>query len=228
MSIINENPFSPSIHVSNDFSASLKTNVNSKNQVKNDEFIREVASKHLTAPEIPLSEQELRTESDATILRLRLLFETRYDQPGPWPKAFPTASLDCEGLAHYLMTGKVGKFEEAKAPIINKVNSETKHKPYTCYEIWTPHAPWVREELGFWGPVHFFTHLENGEYLSKNGCGPVRFFDSFEEMLKEEAFPFGFLTEDCTVTRDIEQACIGESIIDNSLTLTSECMLPQS
>lgn len=208
MFVNNEDQLPPSIHTSHD----LKPQVNSANQVKNDKLITEIASKQLTTPEIPFPEQEL-VVNGTTILQLRLLFETRYNQPHPWPKTFPKASLDCEGLAHYLMTGKVGRFKETEAPIISKVNLETKHKPYTCYEIWKPHAPWVREEMGFWSPVHFFMYLEDGEYISTNGCGPVRIFDSFEEMLKKEAFPFGFVTEDYKTTKDAEQAIIGESMI---------------
>ena len=133
--------------------------------------ITEVFNKHFTAQENSQPEQKLATEGGVTIIQLRLLYETRYNQPHPWPKAFRKAELDCEGLAHYLMKGKVGKFEKIERPEISKADLEKGHKPYTCYEIWQPAAPWIREERGFWGPVHFFTHLENGEYISKNWFG---------------------------------------------------------
>jgi len=191
------------------------TKINSLDSLKSEERINEVANKHLTSQENLLPDQELKIENSATIMQLRLLFETRYNQPGPWPKVSSTkhVSFDCEGFAHYLMTGKIGKFEEIEIPNINKVDLKKEHKPYTCYKIWQPRAPWVREEMGFWGGVHYFTHLENGKYISKNGCGPTRFFDSFEEMLMKDAFPFGFISEDYKDANGIEQAMIGESII---------------
>ena len=145
------------------------------------------------------------------------LFETRYYQPHPWPKDSPTASLDCEGFAHYLMKGIVSKFGETEILTISKVGMEKKHLPYSCYKIFQPTALWARKEMGFWGPVHFFTHLENGKYISKNGLGPIRIFDSFEKMLKQDAFPFGFVTEDYHTTNDIEQAMIGEAMIGRIL-----------
>lgn len=156
-------------------------------------------------------------ERIATIMQLRLLFETRYNQPAPWPKAFPRARLDCEGLAHYLMKGEVGKFEKTEVSTISKVGLEKEHRPYTCYKIWQPAAPWVREEMGFWGPVHFFMHLENGEYISKNGLGPIRIFNSFEEMLRKDGFPSGFVTEDYKITNAIDEAVIGESMVGTIL-----------
>lgn len=191
------------------------TKINSLNSLKSEEIINEIANKHLTLQENILSDQELKIENRTTVMQLKLLFETRYNQPGRWPKVSSTEHVyfDCEGLAHYLMTGKIGRFEKIEIPNINKVDLKKEHKPYTCYKIWQPRAPWAREELGFWGGVHYFTHLENGEYISKNGCGPIRFFHSFEEMLKKDAFPFGFITEDYKDANGIEQAMIGESII---------------
>ncbi|MBA2728516.1 MAG: hypothetical protein H0U49_10145 [Parachlamydiaceae bacterium] len=199
---------------SDDLLSPVTTKISSFDQVKSEERVKEVATKHLTSQESSLPEQELKIESSTTI-QLRLLFETRYNQPHPWPKASSTRHVyfDCEGLAHYLMTGKIGRFEKIETPNIHKVDLKKHHKPYTCYKIWQPVAPWAREELGFWGGVHFYTHLENGEYISKNGCGPIRFFDSFEEMLTKDAFPFGFTTEDYKEANGIEQAMIGESMI---------------
>lgn len=198
---------------SQDLLSSTKTS--SPDSVKSEERIKEVANKHLTSQENLLPEEELKIENSATIMQLRLLFETRYNQPGRWPKVSSTKHVyfDCEGLAHYLMTGKIGTFEEIETPSINKVDLKKEHKPYTCYKIWQPNAPWAREEMGFWGGVHYFTHLEKGKYISKNGCGPIRFFDSFEEMLKKDACPLGFITEDYKDANGIEQAMIGESIV---------------
>ena len=158
--------------------------------------------------EISFSEEEL--------IKLRELFDKRYSIPlKEWPKSFPKAILDCEGLAHYITKGKIGEFTNTETSIISQVdvNSKNEHKPYTGYEIWRPHAPWVRKEDGFWGAVHFFTYLEDGVYISTNGCGPIRFFESYKEMLSAEAFPHGYVTADERYTNDIEQAMIGESMI---------------
>ncbi|NGX48008.1 MAG: hypothetical protein K1000chlam3_01394 [Chlamydiae bacterium] len=153
--------------------------------------------------------------SKQEIEQLRQLFYSRYNKnTSEWPKAYPKAELDCEGLAHYLMAGKIGRFDEKnEVNKIYQVDLKKGHRPYTVYEICQPRAPWVREELGFWGAVHYFVHLEDGKYISKNGFGPIRFFDSFEDMLQKDAFPFGFITEDYTDTNDIERAAIGESLI---------------
>lgn len=174
------------------------------NQIKSNDRISDISIR-------TLSESNESKEKEA--IQLKQLFTLRYRAPHPWPESFPDAELDCEGFAHYLMTGNIGNFEEIQKPTINKINLKNTHKPYTCYEIWQPNAPWARANMGFWGPVHFFTHLEKGKYISKNGCGPIRIFSSFEEMLKKDAFPFGFVTEDYQTTNEIEQATIGESII---------------
>src|SRR5262249_13601816 len=116
------------------------TKISSHDSVKSEERIKEVANKHLTSQNSLLPESELKIEDSATIMQLRLLFETRYNQPHPWPKVSSTKHVyfDCEGLAHYLMTGKIGKFEKIKTPNIYKVEDLKKgHKPYTCYEIWS-------------------------------------------------------------------------------------------
>lgn len=136
----------------------------------------------------------------------------------PWPppnSAFDTEGVfDCQGLANYLMTGKIGRIEkDTKHATVTRVFVSTVHEPYTCYKLWEPKAPWVREERGFWGFVHYFTHLQNGNYISKNGCGEVRLFSSFEEMLRKDGFPCGFSTEDNKTTYDINQAWIGQSIV---------------
>lgn len=204
---------------SQDLLPHMTTKISSPDKIKSEESIKEISSKHLTAQENLLPEPELKIDSSASILKLRLLFETRYNQPHPWPKIVSTAHIyfDCEGLAHYLMKGKIGPFEAIETLEIDQVDLKKGHRPYTCYKIWQPRAPWARQEMGFWGGVHYFTHLENGEYISKNGCGPIRFFDSFEEMLRKDAFPFGFTTEDYQETKNIEQAMIGESMIGTIL-----------
>ncbi len=205
-------PLSPAVN----FLLPTPIQTSSSDQIDKDKRMKEISSQHLITKEIAFQEKQS-IESSPTVLQLRVLFDTRYNQPHPWPKAFPKASLDCEGLAHYLMKGKIGKFEQTETPKITKTTSKKEHKPYTCYKIWQPAAPWIREVNGFWTGVHFFMHLEEGECISKNGLGPIIFFDSFEEMLKKDAFPFGFITEDYETTDDMDKALIGESLIGTIL-----------
>ena len=62
--------------------------------------------------EICLSEEEL--------IKLRELFDKRYSIPvKEWPKSFPKAILDCEGLAHYITKGKIGEFKNTGPSIIS-------------------------------------------------------------------------------------------------------------
>lgn len=144
------------------------------------------------------------------------IFKERWSQ-SKWAELYSENSDfqdDCEGLAHYLLTGRVGIFKECIEVKINKVHlDKISHRPYTCYEIWQPAPPWVCEEQGFWGTVHYFTHLEEGRYISKNGGGAIRIFNSYKDMLEKDAFPFGYVTESYTTTKDVNQAMIGESIV---------------
>lgn len=182
-------------------------------------FSPSVARSDLTQKreELPIEgivKQSLAMQGEPEVDRRMQLVDARLIAPGAWPKAFPKAHLDCEGLAHYLMTGTIGKFEKTQNPTISRLDLEKPHKPYTCYELWKPNAPWVREEMGFWGPHHFFTHLEDGEYVSKNGGGPIRVFSSFMDMLLTDGYHRGvFITEDYKDTDNIEQAVIGESLV---------------
>src|ERR1700733_4655395 len=57
--------------------------------------------------------------------------------------------------------------------------------------------------LGRWA---FFYAFEEGQYISTNGCGPLRIFDSYQEMLEKDAFPHGYVTEDYCSTKDFHQA----------------------
>jgi len=160
--------------------------------------------------------------SPEEVEQLKELFWTRYQQP--WPKAPKGVRqpADCEGYAHYLVTGKPGTFEETETPEIKKVGFEKEHRPYTCYKIWKPTVPWLREE-SLWSGMHYFVHLENGECISKNGCGPVRFFDSFKEMLladvfhSADAFHGRFINEDGKDTNNVDEAVIGESMMGTIL-----------
>ena len=60
---------------------------------------------------------------------------------------------------------------------------------------------------------HFFTHIENGKYISVNGFGPIRIFESFQEMLKQDGFPKGFAIKDYKNRENVHEADIGQSVI---------------
>lgn len=194
-------------------SEEMATDKKSLPEGEKEERMTQISKKALTQNEDSISEKKLGLKGKTKIEQLRKLFESRYYQSGRWPKAYPKAKLDCEGFTHYLMKGKIGKFEENGIPEISEVSFEQKHQPYTCYQIWCPSALWVREEQGFWKPVHFFMYLEDDQYVSHNGAGPFDIFNSFEEMLRADAFPGGFVTRDSKITKDFEQAVIGESLV---------------
>ena len=189
-------------------------------QVIKTEIVKDIDTQNLPILNVSLSGEELG--------QLRKLFEARYDTPDiEWPRnilktgiecntfegrflgnAPKKAKIDCEGLAHYITKGIVNKFEKADATNVKKIDIHlNEHKPYTCYKIWVPLMP-MQEDT--WTPIHYFTHLENGKYLSKNGAYAATIFDSYQEMLKNDAFPYGYVSVH-SKTDDIEQAVIGES-----------------
>lgn len=147
-------------------------------------------------------------------------FCKRYDGFGSYllrnrvNKRSQKVKLDCEGFTHYLQTGALGKFEEAGTPNIREVGFEATHEPYACYKIWSPRPRWDRAENGLWRFQHYFVALSYGECVSNSGSGPIRIFDSFKEMLVKDAFPRdAFVDANGDLTKDVDQAVIGESLV---------------
>lgn len=102
-------------------------------------------------------------------------------------------STDCSGLAYFMCTGKNGSIEQIAnrnrllKPIaeIDSINIEKPaslhHQPYSIYEL-------LVENYNGWGFHHYFTYLDNGRYVSKNAGYAASIFESFADMLKEDAF----------------------------------------
>ena len=168
------------------------------------------------------TEQEFSTEK---IKQLKEIFESRYIEEQRW-KHNRNYKPDCGQFTHYLLTGKIGQFQESEKqrPSIKQIELGTvdlkkiSHKPYTVYAIWAPRTPEGTRATGqYWIFQHYYMHLQDGYYISTNGVGPITVFDSYEKMLRADAFPMRigtggqFSTKDGKLTEDISQAVIGES-----------------
>lgn len=173
------------------------------------------SSWNLPAPAIPRSHIQdfaVRLLNEQELIQTRTIFDNRMEQPRPWPKVAVKAEFDCEGLSHYLLTGLVGKFD-VKDSDVKSITVEEKHLPYTVYGLWAPNNPNLREQLGYWGSRHFFMHLEDGQYISKNGFYEIQIFKSFHEMLEKDGFPKGYCTKDYTDTNSVYEADMGQSAV---------------
>lgn len=179
-----------------------------KSEIKREEnHISKIFYENLSESRESISRESIEEET-IRLEKLKQLFEVRYAAPFPWPGFSVGEGFDCEKFAHYLMTGRVAEFEKTQESTIRRINLEITHAPYTVYKLWRP----SRLDNG-WAFVHFFTHLVDGKYISKGGLGPIKTFSSFEEMVKEHVFSYGFFTKDLHLTDDIEEAVIGQSIV---------------
>ena len=99
--------------------------------------------------------------------------------------------MDCGDIAHFMCTGKNGNIKNIadghkdKVVIIIDGISEIApkhHKPYTVYEL----LSWG---IGGWAGIHYFSHLNEGRYISNTGGKPSRIFSSFADEVKGDGFP---------------------------------------
>jgi hypothetical protein len=109
---------------------------------------------------------------------------------------------DCEGLVHFMQTGKWGHYSEAQHKSFSQKACQVKdlsnpgHKPNTGYFLFAKNKDYMQEAgHGEWGFQHAFFVNGDGKYLSKNGGGPIDTFDSYKEMLVYEGFRRGFVDE---------------------------------